>query len=190
MIRSEAFITPFWQTQLPENIDIQWLIDLAYQQKDEDNIINNCGGWQGFKYNQVGIFPIPQGLLLQEFIETEVNNILQELGIDWHQDLLNYWLNINPSGAHNESHKHGRARIVGNLYLEVPENSGELVLHRDDTAWYHVPNNLDNPCVAIKKMIMPKPRDIILFPGWVTHSVNLNKSSKDRISLSFNYGDL
>ena len=32
----------------------------------------------------------------------------------------------------------------------------------------------------------PKDGDLVVFPGWVPHDIELNKSNKPRINISFN----
>ncbi len=188
--KQDAFVTPIWHARLPDTINTDWLIELAYNQRREFNTLNRCGSWQGFKADQMHELPFPAGIELQSFLDDLVNSIASEIGIHQFQHLLNYWLNINPPGGYNEEHKHPNALIVGNLYLKVPENSGNFVVHRDDTTHYHFFAQSSNPALSIRKEITPKDRDIILIPGWARHSVTLNNSKEDRIGFSFNYGEL
>lgn len=190
MKQIDLFTTPLWKLELPSDIDIKWLVDLAYEKK-ADNLLNDCNGWQSFDQEQEMsfAFPIPQGLKLQQFLDDAMNNIAKQLGLPM-VSLLNYWLNINPPGAYNNLHKHRNALLVGNLYLQVPDkNSGGIEFVRDDDADYYVPVDAEyNSIVGTRHTIDPEERDVLIFPGWQPHAVKTNKSNKDRVSLSFNYG--
>ena len=41
----------------------------------------------------------------------------------------------------------------------------------------------DLPIIALK----PLDKSLIVFPSWLTHSVEFNETNEGRISLSFNY---
>ena len=190
MQRKELFTRPLWFDTLPDSIDTQWLIDLAQELKG-DNKLNDCNGWQSFDQEQEMKFalPIPKGLQLQEYLDSSVNEIAKSLGLPM-VSLLNYWLNINPTGGYNNLHKHRNSLLVGNLYLQVPDtDSGAIEFIRDDDADYYVPVDAEyNPTVGTRHTVNPKEREILIFPGWQPHAVQTNKASQDRISLSFNYG--
>jgi len=191
MERVDIFTTPIWKERLPEDIDTQWLIDLAYEKKGNSEL-NDCGGWQSFdnqKDQMMFSLPIPQGLKLQKVLDDMMNNIAKELGLPM-VSLLNYWLNINPTGGYNNLHQHRNALLVGNLYLQVPDtNSGAVEFVRDDDTNYYVPADAEyNSIIGTRYTLNPSQHDIIVFPGWLAHEVKGNKSMTDRISMSFNYG--
>ena len=135
------------------------------------------------------VLPIPSGLELQEFLDTEMNNIALELKLQ-QVNLLNYWVNVNPPGSYNEVHKHSNSLLVGNLYLQVPKNSGDIKFIRNDENDYFTSKypTSNNPVMSAKQTITPVENEIYIFPGWLHHGVKLNTSTSDRISFSFNYG--
>ena len=191
MIRRELFSTPVWRVTLPETIDLQWLIDLGTKQRDENGALNDCNGWQSHTSGSTMqyVLPIPLGLELQEFLDTQMNTIAKELGLG-NINLLNYWLNINPPGSYNEVHKHANSLLVGNLYLKAPNNSGDIEFIRNDENDYFTSKypTSDNPVLATRQSVTPIEREIYIFPGWLNHGVKLNNSDSDRMSFSFNYG--
>ena len=180
-----------WRVVLPESIDLQWLIDLGIQQQSTNGTLNDCNGWQSHTSGETMqyVLPIPHGLELQEFLDTQMNKIAVELGLD-NVNLLNYWLNINPPGSYNEVHKHANSLLVGNLYLKAPDNSGDIEFIRNDENDYFTSKypTSDNPVLATRQSVKPTEREIYIFPGWLNHGVKLNNSSSDRMSFSFNYG--
>ena len=58
--------------------------------------------------------------------------------------------------------------------------------------WYNInPPGADssyNDVIGTQTELTPEEKDVIIFMGWQKHSVLQNKSSEDRVSLSFNYG--
>ena len=191
MIRQELFSTPIWRITLPETIDVQWLFDLGIKQQSKNSKLNNCNGWQSHTSgdSMQYVLPIPDGLELQEFLDTQMNTIAMELGLD-NVNLLNYWLNINPPGSYNEVQTHANSLLVGNLYLKAPKNSGDIEFIRNDENDYFTSKypTSNNPVLATRQSITPVEREIYIFPGWLHHGVKLNNSDNNRISFSFNYG--
>lgn len=91
------------------------------------------------------------------------------------------WGNINYPNSFNGAHTHS-GLISGVFYCQVSENSGNLVLI--------------NPAVRSDGHILresnftitPQPLALIMFPSWLEHYVEPNRSSDTRISISFNIG--
>lgn len=83
-----------------------------------------------------------------------------------------YWFNIAGPGESTGRHNHkDEAVISGVFYLKVPENSGDLRFHLDDEGEVIVP---------------AKEGEMVLFPADLDHSVGVNRSGEERISLAFN----
>jgi len=94
------------------------------------------------------------------------------------------WVNIAEKGAYQEVHHHIESLLSGVIYINVNKKSGNFQLI----------NSLPSESVLLKEPknfdylynIIPQPRMIILFPGWMQHKVLPNKSDINRISISFN----
>ena len=104
--------------------------------------------------------------------------------------LQNYWGNVNPQGSCNDTHNHPNALLVANYYVSAPgSDMGDLIVHRDDEAQYYVSQIAKRNNITERQInITPYTGLFVVFPGWVKHSVNTNLNSKDRISISLNYG--
>ena len=88
------------------------------------------------------------------------------------------WGNISPPGSFNWPHAHsifGTEVYAGVLYLQVPKNSGEIMFQ--------------HPLAKNSSLykVMPVNNQLIIFPGYLTHSVDVNKSNDVRISIAFNF---
>lgn len=192
MIREDYFATPVYQFDLKS--DNQPLIDWAYKVNEQP--LNSNGGKQSFntadKKNDASMqhtFPLPFQYL-QNQIQDYINEVSNDLNFP-KCELQNYWLNVNPYGGSNDVHNHPNSLLVANYYINATtDNMGDIVIHRQDDSQYYtsaIPNktNITQRSIHIK----PYTGLLVVFPGWVKHSVttNLNEEN-DRISLSMNYG--
>lgn len=103
------------------------------------------------------------------------------------------WLNINPPMSVHQTHKHYGAMISGTFYIRVPENSGDFVIHdpieaRRQACVYNKISEFNDYNYEFYSYKQP-PGRLILFESWVPHTVLPNKSTEDRISISFNIGN-
>lgn len=98
------------------------------------------------------------------------------------------WLNVNRKNHHNITHTHGGNDYSVVYYVQVPKNSGDLVfenpvLHqRTTTLWYSKHDMWNSEFIKIT----PKKYNLIIFPAYLPHYVEVNKSSTPRISLACN----
>jgi uncharacterized protein (TIGR02466 family) len=98
------------------------------------------------------------------------------------------WLNVNGPGHSNKAHVHPGAFLSGAYYVQVPELSGNIEFYDPVAARVASPfptaaqsapgaTMLSHACSA---------GDLVIFPGWLQHGVQANRSGSDRISISFN----
>jgi hypothetical protein len=103
--------------------------------------------------------------------------------------LNNFWVNINAPGRFNRPHLHPGTLFSGVYYVKVDELTGPIAFHnqtdKDFTLQFYTdkPNQF-NISTVYYKPIMGR---VIIFPSWVSHSVEPNQSSADRISISFDF---
>ena len=100
------------------------------------------------------------------------------------------WINVFRPGAQEAQHSHDGSLLSCTYYVEAPENCGDFVIPdpigarrcyrgftgTEGTTLVNMPN------VAYK----PKAGRLVMFESWLPHSIQCNKSDKDRISLAFN----
>ena len=101
--------------------------------------------------------------------------------------LEKYWININPPGSYNVRHTHPRSVLACTLYLQTPIDSGDIVLYNMNPAQVFAAYSYKKDQYNYTEYrITPKPGLFVAFPGWLDHSVDINESSSDRISISMN----
>ena len=98
---------------------------------------------------------------------------------DFHDIILtNSWVNLTNSGGKTLGHKHPNTFIVVSTYLHMPENGGyfEAKDPLEDLKSFYYRNNPD----WYWKEVPTKSGDLLIFPGWLKHRTQENKSNEDR----------
>ena len=95
---------------------------------------------------------------------------------------LSIWTNVNEPGSTNVLHSHKGVSFACTYNLQT-EGTGNLIFKN--------PANLLNDC-DIKSpftrnyKIEPKNGDLLVWPSWVPHEVDINNSDKQRINIAIN----
>ncbi len=145
----------------------------------------------------------PELALLKEKIMSRVRHFLHDFldvkkTLDYQME--NSWVNKHEPNDYSPSHWHGSSVISGVYYVEVGDDMGDIVFHKD-----HRHMNLFNDLIETKfnyeetlnqdKMnvfntnnfgIQPLRNDLILFPSHLAHSVDENKTDRTRFCIAFN----
>ena len=185
------FPTPVWTVQLDNYKNInENMYDFikSNQSKDIEGINkSNVKGWHSKDFNLNDEYP-------QKFISFILPSIEQVMAdMNWEKQkqiakINNMWAIINTGGSANLRHQHGNSTISGAYYVRAPKNSGDIVFYDPRPApVYSHPNVLGpNLLNAQVNSITPKEGALVLFPSFLDHSVNENKSKEERIVISFN----
>lgn len=100
------------------------------------------------------------------------------------------WANVSESGAFNMPHVHGGTFWSAVYYVSVGKGEGgQLVLHdpRMPALRMHAPGvRFAGAGPELKAEISPKAGLMVLFPGWLSHSVEPWEGSAERISIAMN----
>jgi uncharacterized RmlC-like cupin family protein len=86
------------------------------------------------------------------------------------------WFNAMPPGAVTTRHSHDDddELLSGVYYVQVPPDSGDLILYDDEPP----------------TRITPVAGQMIFFPPDIDHEVTRNNSSEDRLSIGMNFGPI
>ncbi|MBA4208863.1 MAG: hypothetical protein C0454_04970 [Parvibaculum sp.] len=100
------------------------------------------------------------------------------------------WLNKNGPGDFNKAHVHPNSVLSGAYYAKVPEGSGNIEFYdpvRERVmATFPVKERTKVNTQAME--YRGKEGLLLIFPGWLQHSVQPNRSNDFRVSISFNMG--
>jgi uncharacterized protein (TIGR02466 family) len=95
---------------------------------------------------------------------------------------IQYWTNINEPGSLNRIHDHRLWQYVAVYYLQAT-GTGDIVFYN--------PVNITESCNHFSPFvgpvsISPKDGDLLVFPAWLPHEVEVNTSNQHRINISMN----
>ena len=192
MIKPNLFFsTPVWTLQIDnyKNVNEEMHTYIKeLQNKDQIGISkSNLKGWHSkdFNLNEKQ----PQDFI--SFIYSSIEQVMHDMNWDKLKQIAkinNMWAIINTGGSANLRHQHGNSTISGAYYIRAPENAGDIIFYDPRPApIYSHPNALSpNSLNAQVNGISPKEGALILFPSYLDHSVNENKSNEERIVISFN----
>ena len=98
------------------------------------------------------------------------------------------WAIINRKNSFNIEHTHSNNYLSAAYYVKAPENSGNFkasnpnIINRNMFPKSNQGTELNSNLVSIKV----NEGDLLIFPAYLPHSVEENKSEEDRIIISFN----
>lgn len=176
MSLKKIFSTPFWEFKLDEVDTInENLLKIASTYKP---------GVDYFKSTN------PDILILKNKIQDAIQTGLDDLGWGGSIGSINGMQNPIPPGGNDTPHHHPNYQIVGVYYVSVPKNSGDILLHdpRGSIIWYDPETTSDNFFKGVRPFhrVTPAAGMLLLFPGYLIHSVESNLSDELRLSIAIN----
>lgn len=164
------------------------ILDFAYSQKRQnptEMAFSNYGCWRSeFKYEDIDwliqniLDVVHEAIKLYEGLDLTYKNKVKHYGLP----RINYWTNINEPGAKNVMHCHDLHHYVAVYYIQS-KNTGAINFHN--------PANLLENCHAHSPFVSqmsyePSDGDLLIWPGWMPHSIDENRSKIDRVNIAFN----
>ena len=185
------FSTPIWASKINnfESVNNEMFDYISsLQKKDPLGIIkSNFKGWHSKNFNMKDKQP-------KDFIEAIKSNIniaLEDMAWDLTNQsvkIQSVWAIINEKDAWNQKHHHSNSDLSAAYYVSAHDNCGDIVFYdpRPAPVHNHPISKSPNKLNATVNSIKPEPGMLVLFPSYLEHSVNPNKSDKKRIVISFN----
>ncbi len=186
-MHTDIFSTWLWNARIKDNTQLNKDLEkftYELQKKDPDTELRSVvRGWQSRQNFHELEEAKPWLKATEQLFISIVSELKPEEG--YCLDLDTAWLNLNPQHAENKVHIHPGADLSGVYYVKKPENSGGIVLYDPRVQIYPV-RTPKNEMRKDRFEINAKAGDLLVFPGWLQHSVDTNMSKEDRISISFN----
>ena len=124
-------------------------------------------------------------LVLAKKGTTEPTSLTYDQALE--EALCQGWINVNPPGAFNAPHDHSSFALSGVYYASVPpEGRGGAIEFLDPRANANACTIEGAACFNRKFRIHPKPGNLLVFPSYLTHWVQPNGDSTDRVTVAFN----
>jgi uncharacterized protein (TIGR02466 family) len=181
IIQEPIFSSFVFSTEL--EIDLTSVKDECLRMEDiESGVINsNKGGFHSkiSDFND-SKYPVLKNLknLAQEFS----NYVCNEIQISERVSRSKSWVNINRNSNYNVMHCHNENLLTGVFYVKVPKiANSNLILYRGDGAEYF------NRAFSGDFVVTPVEGRLYIFSPWLKHSVDVNESTEERISIAFNF---
>ena len=192
--KQEWWATPIWFFDLKDDVNFKSIEIECYKEKKDDVLgrsISNINGWQSKfvafdKYDEI--------YKVLKIISLNANVFIEDMGVDekYKFSINEYWININSKGSFNAPHTHPQSLFSCIIYIKTPKDSGNILFLQNQIlqlglGGYTKNNNFYN-FESIKYEAIEKR--VIVFPSYLLHQVQENKSDEDRISIAFNFNAL
>ena len=190
MIKEYFFPTIIYVKDLPNPEKLNSYLEkhiVEWSKKDKGVSKTNVNGWhsQTDMNHKKEYEP-----LIRELFQMQ-NEIIQEEHLNIEPRLGNMWANINPPGGYNNGHLHPNSLFSGAYYVKAQPNAGRFQVMDPRPGVQQVmparkPGKIPRELWR-EAYYDPVPGRIIMFPSWLWHKVEPNKSNDIRISVSFNF---
>ena len=137
---------------------------------------------------------------LDHFVKTWMPMQCRKLWKEWNMSPLaipyisESWTNEHSRGSFTEGHHHHNCQMALSCYLEVPENSGRLMIKDPMIAYGHSrPLNYNHePLGKDWRYIDVETNDVLFFPGFIDHQTERSESDDKRyiMSININYANI
>jgi hypothetical protein len=99
---------------------------------------------------------------------------------------VNAWASLYRRGDAHDRHMHPNTALAAVYYVDTPPGSSGLVLHdpRAGVDSFHPGIRIADEGAAIELSV--DAGDLVLFPGWLAHSVPPSRAEGTRIAVSYN----
>ena len=172
----------------------------VWRDEDPDGIVRSNVRQVGVWHSRLDMAVRAEYQSLVDLVLLASGEMFEDLGYpaDCKPRIVNMWAVVSPRYGFNRSHIHPNALWSGVYYVQAPEGAGRIVFTepraqvRMVTCEYGRPVQ-ERPESWDQVHFDPIEGRIILFPSWLVHEVEPNRSniegrSGDRISVSFNIG--
>lgn len=188
------FPTQIFYTDHPEPASINDPLKQSiyeWQSTDDGLTKSNVGGW----HSPDTMHERPEFETFRDWLIDHVDKVAQNLCLNEGSKFIldNMWANINKKGDYNKTHNHPYSSLSGVYYVKTPEPQSKLWFQdpRPGYAMWPLTHNedevQDKPWLWGQVHYVPREGMLILFPSYLDHWVEQNRSDEDRISISFNF---
>ena len=186
-----AFASPIWTSLIVNYKDINSrmleYINLLKSQDPKGKYKSNMIGWHSDNFD----LKKEEVIFFINSISKNLNQTFQDMGWDTANNeikITNMWSIINYKNSFNARHIHPNNYISAAYYVKAPKNSGNIVFYDPRSE-----NVIRTPIISKTNKLNSNVFSVevqegllVLFPSYLHHSVDINKSEKERIVISFN----
>ena len=191
MITEYHFPTPVYIKDLPNAVELNQYLEqqiIKWSQTDpKGHKRTNVNGWHSKTDMNV---KEEYNVLTKELFAMQ-DEIYKKEYLSPKPVLGNMWANINYPGGYNRPHLHPNSLFSGVYWIKTPIKSGNLMVYDPRVGVQcTMPNRKEGklpPQVWREVHFEPRAGTAVMFPAWLWHEVQPNRSNDTRISVSFNF---
>ena len=101
-------------------------------------------------------------------------------------DITGMWGNIQKPGETLRTHQHHNNILAGVFYLNENDDFPSIRFYTDQPGSFDPMVSKYNAYNQGSYLIKPEKNKVVLFPAMLSHGVDANQSTEDRLSISFN----
>ena len=173
----------------------EYLSKKVLEIKEKNKNVPQKSAWICDTFNTDGLYDLDQDPVFQPIlrdIKSEVLQFSKEFGQNKNDIMYNGgWINLAAPGAYQEYHVHGNSHFSIVYYIDVPDNSGDIVFLSPEATvadMYPLPKEEKVTYAGVKTFkFTPVANDLLIFRSNLMHMVNQNKSERNRVSISINF---
>ena len=179
-MKVEAFPTLIYRYHLEDQDPIKARVEEYYKQNKLKE--NTPDQWNCNLFTSYGSGKFPIGECLDAFTPT-LDEFQTESQCYGNMILTDLWLNVYESQNWQEKHIHSPGQWSGVYYVHFDPNEHKA------TNFYHPCETLLATAGITQNTLVPwvQEGDMIIFPSWLEHAAPMNRSSKMRSTISFNF---
>ena len=187
----KLFPQPIFKYQIDNYKKInEELIKYIYGLHNNDNVgvkKSNINGWHSKPFDLKDDIPNK----FYSHINNYIKDVFNKYGWEYNNTKVlctSMWAIINKKGNFNIEHTHPNNYLSTAYYVKAPEDCGNFkatnpnILNRHIRAKAEEANELNSNSASIKI----NEGDLLIFPAYLPHSVDENRSDEDRVIVSFN----
>ena len=167
--------------------ELEWLKNRETRKNSESGGIKHYNGTTNRQSEDTFLLDKPELANVRAFIEAKLHKFVTEIMASTDKLVITQsWLNKNKKGESHHEHVHPNSMVSGVWYPQIHESLPPIQFrskHQRDVSLQTEKYNTFNSATFMLPM---KRGELILFPSNLTHSVPINQSDEERISLSFN----
>ncbi len=203
MAIKNLFVTEIWESRLSPSISQRLNRELRSDIRGMMTIDEE--GWKWSETNYPGGYTSYASITqaherfapfteLKKHVDKQVRKYIRKLEWDLagrELKMTTCWVNVMPPLVQHSLHLHPHSVISGTYYVSVPKGSGQIRFEDPRMGLFMAaPPRKPNARSDHQNFhrITPKAGDLLLWESWLRHEVTPHLGSRERISISFNYG--
>ena len=166
--------------------ELEWIKNAETRKENKGD---GSGGYTHYNRQSEDTFVLdkPELVNIRTFIEAKLNKFVKEIMASTDKLVITQsWLNKNKKGESHHAHGPPNSMVSGVWYPQIHESLPPIQFRHRNQRDVTLSAEKYNTFNSATFMLPMKCGELILFPSNLQHSVPVNHSNEERISLSFN----